>query len=234
MLKFIHNFLIAYHGSKHFNEKFRLILLYEPVLEIFTLIDQSCFIHKKGDKVIKKFCLQFNEVFLELVYDIIRVNDLTPLQKHKLASLVYNSLTSFVTSPYYDENRSHVSTILMYMIILSGISQPDIVEAMMERILSDLENSSTLKILEQFQGHLIIFSFLGVESSEIVTLSTSILVHLAHAGTLCLKLDSQDLLNDLIRVPTLPCVVGLLTNPTTSKSILENISVLLQKCSKLR
>jgi hypothetical protein len=70
----------------------------------------------------------------------------------------------------------------MYIIILIGISQPDIIEAILERILVELDNSDTIASLEKFNGHLVIFELLRSSSDKIIGQSTSILLHLVQCG----------------------------------------------------
>jgi hypothetical protein len=147
-----------------------------------------------------------------------------------LASEVYTAIATTSDLPFFVYNRSATSRLLMYLSVLAGVTQTDVVEAMLERLLAEMEDNDSLMILEQLQGHLVLFDLLTTQSDQSVTLATSVLLHLAHSSMIKYNLDSAILMQDIMKPTVFPALVSLLTN--SSGAVLENVSVLLQKCSK--
>jgi hypothetical protein len=79
--KLIFSLLIAHHGNKQFHEDpMPIRILYEPVLASFKTIDQACFIQSSEKSSRISLSVQLYEMFLELVYDIMRIRDLAVQQ----------------------------------------------------------------------------------------------------------------------------------------------------------
>jgi hypothetical protein len=53
-------------------------IMYEPIINSFAILDEVC--NRKSTITEEPFCSNFSEVFLEFVYDIIRVQGLTSLK----------------------------------------------------------------------------------------------------------------------------------------------------------
>jgi hypothetical protein len=111
---------------------------------------------------------------------------------------------------------------LLYLVVLRGISQQDVVQAVLERLQNEFDDSEQQKdIFIELNGHKLAVQLLALSWNDAtLMLVTNILIKISCTAVIEAILDTN----------TFPAAVNLLSNP--SGRIVENASVILQKCSK--
>ncbi|KAK5670904.1 hypothetical protein QVD99_002674 [Batrachochytrium dendrobatidis] len=128
-------------------------MYFEAITSSFAIVDGSIF-QFKVDKAENKdadwdqrgIVMQVINLYLEFVLRFLRRPTCLRAQKHTVTSLVYQSFVEMAGPPAsFMSFREEKARVLTYLIVLSGVSQADVLEVMLDGLLSELLNNPGCK-----------------------------------------------------------------------------------------
>jgi hypothetical protein len=160
---------------------------------------------------------QSMEPFLEIAYRTIRNEGLNEAQRFQLASLAYTTVSKVALLSKY----SHRSKILIYLIVLSGVAQNDVVLAILERLLQETIQDPVFVV--QKQGHQVLQKLDFSKQDQTMLAWTTNMIYMSDHGIP----DNDKVLGGIDQL-----VLEKMMKRDYSAKVLENISVLMQRRSK--
>ncbi|KAI8895393.1 hypothetical protein BC833DRAFT_601456 [Globomyces pollinis-pini] len=152
-----HSHLIKNQSLSHNTNAF------DTISSCYKILDTTCVIQKNTPLELKATLLGVFEMYLEIIHDMVESNTLTPFEQYTLAELVYNSLCAYGTEyAYLQTQRSDRSILFIYMIVLTCITQMEVVEAMLEGLMQHLTASKPCRgVLIKSNGCVRLFEILS-------------------------------------------------------------------------
>ncbi|KAI8929689.1 hypothetical protein BC831DRAFT_258537 [Entophlyctis helioformis] len=189
--------------------------------------------------------LQIMDMYLELALDLVRRPSATRVQRHTVASLVYKSFMEMTvahdTTSARTARRTAHGRVLMFLVVLAGVVQTDVLEAMLDGLLSEISSSEASKqAFVTANGAMTVLSMLRIADTQprLAFLASAVL--LAVAG----ETDASDagdagsdssanleFLRQCVQTEALDTIVGGL-RCIREVPTLENVAAVVQKLSR--
>ncbi|KAI8921874.1 hypothetical protein DFJ77DRAFT_505642 [Powellomyces hirtus] len=160
--------------------------------------------------------------YLQFALHALLTAGLCASERYTLAQMGYSRLRSDLCDN--DESR-----MLLQLIVLSGVTQPDVLQALLENIASEVSSTSGKLMFLGCQGVDVVHAYLGYkEDINIPFMASAVLLIFCSEGEwlreFLMQCSSSEVLDSLSTV----------LNSKLSASTVENVSVILQKMSRLR
>lgn len=219
-------------SSNSTNEAIPDGVLYEAILDSFEVINELADEAAHPEyRAHYETSMQVLDSYTQLILSLIRRQTLNRNQKHTIASLVYTSLTKLSTDSKVKPKRSDSGLVLMSAAVLAGVSQANVIEAMLNVLLGVVSASKSGKqafIDNDVCG--VIVPLLSLSNQTKANCLTSEIL-LTVVGDDESSSATQTLLRQCARTEALDIFATQLEQKQSMATI-ENLLVVLQKVSK--
>ncbi len=137
-IKFIH-YLLCKDNSNTMNDRF-----FDAISTSYEYIIEECSKPEPNSSHNINVMLAIKEKYLDIVFK--NVITLTPFERHSIATLVYKTLSDQRLSGEL-KNQTDRIVVLLYLIPLGCITQPEVIDALLDGLLIQLTSSSKSRSL---------------------------------------------------------------------------------------
>ncbi|KAH6593243.1 hypothetical protein BASA50_007450 [Batrachochytrium salamandrivorans] len=176
--------------------------------------------------------VQSMDLYLEFALSFVRRPTCTRVQKHEIASLLYRSFVDMAETPAgFVLRRSELGRVLTYLIVINGVTQTNVLEVMLDGLVSEVSRSNKSKISFVEKGGIATVTAMlcnSEEQSHLAFSASAILFSISGNNNVLQMVLSQcarpEILDRLVE-----CISTMHHMPT-----LENVTAVLQRLSRVR